>query len=259
MKTIAVVVPTRNEEVHIRRCLDSITFSKHIFILDSDSTDSTCKIAAEMGCSILSYPRDVVFSHKLNDAFIKLQNYDLVFRVDADETISSKLSMQILDLLCSPTPLRPAYSVARKLCFSTAIMRWGGTSSYPFRLVNPKLVNYQATVIDEHIDLQGFLSGSLSGEIYDNPLHGYSHWLRKHILYSEQEASSFYSPDLFKQKSFVIRLYYKFPAFLRPILLFLYRYIFLLGFLDGWPGLYYHLSQTIVYRLIVDVRISSRL
>jgi len=259
MKTIAAIIPSRNEEIHISRCINSITFTNSIFILDSNSDDNTCMLAAQKGCIVFSYPQDVIFSEKLNDALGRLLNFDLVIRVDADEIVSHKLSSLISELLASSNPLMAAYSVSRKLCFCSKTLRWGGTQSFPLRIVNPKYVSYQTTLIDEHIDLCGFLYGTLPGDIYDQPLHGYSHWLRKHIAYSEKEANSFFSADLLRLKPRSARLYYMFPVFIRPILLFIYRYVFLLGIFDGKSGFYYHLSQTFIYRLIVDVRIASNL
>lgn len=257
MKTIAAIIPTRNEEIHMKRCIDSLSFASHIYVLDSESTDNTCNIANQMGCTIFNYPQNTIFSDKLNSAISRLQNYDLVIRVDADEIVSAGLSNLIIDLLASPSQLMPAYSVSRKLFFFSKILRRGGTSSCPIRLLNPKFITYQQTLIDEHVDLHGFFSCKLNGEIYDDPLHGYSHWLSKHISYSESEAKSVFLPKLLNQKAPLIRLYYKCPIFFRAFLLFFYRYILLLGFLDGKPGLYYHLSQTLLYRLMVDVRISS--
>lgn len=259
MKSIAAIIPTRNEEVHIGRCIDSIIFTEHIFILDSQSDDNTIGIAVQRGCSLFSYPQDIIFSEKLNDALCKLLYFDLVIRVDADEIVSHNLSNLIIDLLASTEQLLPAYTVSRKLCFASKTMRWGGTQSYPLRIVNPKYVSYQTTLIDEHIDLFGFRSGMLAGDIYDYPLHGYSHWLCKHVSYSQKESKSFYSPKLFRQKPILSRLYYRLPIFIRPILLFIFRYVFLLGFLDGKSGLYYHISQSFLYRFIVDIRIASDL
>lgn len=54
-----------------------------------------------------------------------------------------------------------------------------------------------------------------------------------------------------KQKA----LYYKAPIFIRPFILFIWRYIFKLGFLDGAPGFIYHFMLNFWYRELVDAKI----
>ena len=50
-------------------------------------------------------------------------------------------------------------------------------------------------------------------------------------------------------------LYYKFPLFIRCKLLFIYVYIFKLGFLDGKAGFIYHWTYNRFYRTLVDSKI----
>jgi glycosyltransferase involved in cell wall biosynthesis len=259
MKSIAVVIPTRNERIHIIRCVQALSFATQIYLLDSQSTDETCSIASAIGCIIWNYPSNILFSEKINDALFRLRSYDLVMRVDADEVVSPELSCSIARIVLSEGPVMPAYSVTRRLTFFSHALRWGGTVTNPIRLYNPKYISLQKTRIDEHVNLNGFASSRLKGQIYDSPLHGYSHWLYKHIRYSEHELISQSTDKLFGQKPLFTRFYYRFPPLVRPFILFIYRYFFLFGFLDGMPGLYYHISQTLIYRLIVDIRISSKL
>ena len=50
-------------------------------------------------------------------------------------------------------------------------------------------------------------------------------------------------------------VYYRFPKFLRCRLLFIYNYIFRLGFLDGKEGYVYHWLYQCWYRTLVDAKI----
>jgi hypothetical protein len=47
------------------------------------------------------------------------------------------------------------------------------------------------------------------------------------------------------------------PLYIRPFLLFFYRYILRAGFLDGKPGFVFHLMQSFWFRLLVDIRIEE--
>jgi hypothetical protein len=45
------------------------------------------------------------------------------------------------------------------------------------------------------------------------------------------------------------------PLFVRPFALFVYRYFFRLGFLDGTEGLIFWVLQTFWFRFLVDAKI----
>jgi hypothetical protein len=51
------------------------------------------------------------------------------------------------------------------------------------------------------------------------------------------------------------RVYSRLPLGWRAGLYFVYRYVLLLGFLDGGRGFIYHFMQALWYRLLVDVKI----
>ena len=53
--------------------------------------------------------------------------------------------------------------------------------------------------------------------------------------------------------------YYKFPMFIRSWLLFIYFYIFRLGFLDGKEGFIYHYLYQRWYRMLVDAKIYEKI
>lgn len=56
MKTLSLVMITKNEELKIRRCLESIKdFVNEIIIVDTGSIDKTKEIALEFGAKIFDY------------------------------------------------------------------------------------------------------------------------------------------------------------------------------------------------------------
>ena len=50
-------------------------------------------------------------------------------------------------------------------------------------------------------------------------------------------------------------VYSKLPLGLRALVYFLYRYIVLGGFLDGYRGMIFHVLQGFWYRFLVDVKV----
>ena len=77
---------------------------------------------------------------------------------------------------------------------------------------------------------------------------------RNYFLCIEIKSKKALKNDIFRKKM----NYYKFPIFVRPFLLFLYRYILKRGFLDGYVGIKFCLMQTLYYRLLVDFYIAKR-
>ena len=99
--------------------------------------------------------------------------------------------------------------------------------------------------------------------IIDDNLKGLLYWIKKHINYSKKEAFEYirnnkisFSIDYSKiNKSNKIKIYYSFPIFLRPFLLFLYSYIYKLGFMTGLRGFIFYFFQNFLYRFLVDINI----
>ena len=54
---------------------------------------------------------------------------------------------------------------------------------------------------------------------------------------------------------FFKKMYLKFPfSFLKPIILFIYKYFFLLGFLDGKAGFYYCFFNSLWFRTLIEAK-----
>jgi hypothetical protein len=52
-------------------------------------------------------------------------------------------------------------------------------------------------------------------------------------------------------------IYHRLPLYLRPFLLFFYRYVLRLGFLDGKEGFVYHFNHAFWYRLLESIKIDE--
>ncbi len=96
-------------------------------------------------------------------------------------------------------------------------------------------------------------------------------WTARHNRWADAEADEIeeataaeglVQPDLsgnpVQRKRALRGGYDKAPLFLRALLLFLYRYIIRLGFLDGKEGLIYYVLQTFWFRFLVDAKLYER-
>ncbi|MEN2258031.1 glycosyltransferase family 2 protein [Paraclostridium benzoelyticum] len=89
MKTLSLVMITKNEELKIKRCLDSVKdFVDEIIVVDTGSTDKTKEIAAEFGAKVFDYTWTNNFSDARNFA-IEQSTGDWNLILDADEFIAN--------------------------------------------------------------------------------------------------------------------------------------------------------------------------
>src|ERR1035437_4346756 len=52
---VTVVVPTRNEARHLAPCLEAIRRFSEVYVVDSQSTDSTVEIARAFGAEVVQF------------------------------------------------------------------------------------------------------------------------------------------------------------------------------------------------------------
>jgi hypothetical protein len=126
--------------------------------------------------------------------------------------------------------------------------------------------------MDEHVKLEQGKTITLENDFVDDNVNNLTWWTNKHNSNATREAidllnirykflkSDSIDAELSQQQDKRKRwlkenLYTFIPLFLRPLLYFIYRYIFRLGFLDGIPGLIWHFLQGFWYRFLVDAKV----
>ncbi len=258
MKQFSVIILTFNEEENIRRCLDSITdFTDDIILIDSFSTDATLKICEKYGCR--------VFEHAFTNQAVQF-NWALdnvpwerpwTLRLDADEVLPDKLKQELRELTATCGPEVTGIYLNRRMYFMNRWLRHGGMyPHYILRAFRKGAGRYEEKT-EEHFVLTS----------RQNTL---KYWLKKHDDLSDGEIRDTllesHNPgldlteDLFGNKVertrwLKTRVYAESPLFLRAFLYFIYRYFLRLGFLDGIPGLIFHVLQAFWYRFYIDARI----
>lgn len=122
--------------------------------------------------------------------------------------------------------------------------------------------------MDEHIAVAGAVS-HLDGDIADINLNNIGWWTDKHNRYASREAvdelcriavahaapTGGLGGQARARRWLKRNVYGRTPLGLRALLYFTWRYVFRLGFLDGWPGLAFHVMQGLWYRFLVDVKV----
>ncbi|MFC3200253.1 glycosyltransferase family 2 protein [Alteromonas oceani] len=273
---LSVLILTHNEELHIRRCIESLKpIVSQIFVVDSGSTDKTIQICEELGVRVFrrkwkNYSDQ--FQWGLDNCPIET---DWVMRMDADEYIEPDLIAELPKVLAVAKAETSGFYIRRKYFFLGQWIKHGAV--YPLNLLRVWRTGkgrIESRWMDEHIVLDdGGQTEMLSGHIVDDNLNNTKWWTDKHNKYADREMVdilgrkySLFAADqtlevddsssqakikrLVKEK-----LYNRIPLFVRPLLYFLYRYFIRLGFLDGKKGFAFHFFQGYWYRSMVDLRV----
>lgn len=273
MQDISVIILTFNEEKHIARCIKSLsTFTDKVFIVDSGSTDKTVEIAKNLGAKVavnqwVNYATQFNFGIE-NNPF----NTKWLMRMDADEYVLPALTDEInQNLVTTPEEISGMY-IKRRVIFFEKWIKHG--AFYPMWLLRIWRNGHgicEESWMDEHIKLFQGKTIQMENDLVDHNLNNITWWTQKHNLYSIREVIDILNmkynfrdfvavePKLFgsqeERKRYLKVKYASVPLFTRPIIYFIYRYFFRLGFIDGKQGLMWHFLQGFWYRFLIDVKI----
>jgi glycosyltransferase involved in cell wall biosynthesis len=260
--TVSVLILTLNEETNIAACMDSLSWSDDIVVLDSLSTDATARIAKERGARVVTRPFDNWSAHQ-NWA---VENIDFrhpwVLYLDADERCPAELRDEVLTRARSEAQ-ESAFRIRRKDYYMGRWLRHA--QLYPtwlVRLFRPTRIRYERLVNPVAV-VDGPIS-ELREHITHFPFsHGISHWIARHNRYSDMEAieaakiegrqggGQLWSADPNARRRALKDIFFRLPA--RPVLKFLYYYCWRRGFLDGRAGLSYASLQAI-YEYMIECK-----
>lgn len=265
---LAVVILTYNEELNIRKCLESIkNLNASIYVIDSFSTDKTKEIALEYGATFIQNPFET-HTKQWKFAIGALPNdVDWVLGLDADQTVTKELSAELLVLFGNEVIPANGYYIRRRNYFLNKWIRFGGYQNrFLLKLFRRDSVYLdESELMDHHFYVNGKTLKLNFDLIEDNQKEDLVFWKAKHIKYAKLQAKEEYEMllnnpgDLFgnqdQRRLFLKNLWNRMPLFFRPILYFLYRYFLLFGFLDGLTGAKFHYLQAYWYRRSVDENI----
>jgi glycosyltransferase involved in cell wall biosynthesis len=263
---VSILIITYNEEMNLRRSIESVAWSDDIVVLDSYSTDRTKDIA-------LLYKHARIYERPFGD-YSSQRNFglhsisffhDWVFILDADETCPPELGREIIERTGSAHADTAAFIVRRKDFFEGRWMR----CHYPVwleRLVRPKSVSFYGKV-HEQLSCTGSCE-RLHSDLHHFPLeNGIEKWIARHNSYSttmaEIEAetpskrswSGLFSFDPIRRRKAVKAIYQFFPG--RWMIFFIHRYFVKGAILNGISGLHFVLLETF-YHFSVSAKIREK-
>jgi len=262
---ISVIVPIRNEARNLPRCLESLAVAGEVYVIDSQSTDSSAAIAESYGAKVAQFYYRGGWPKKRQWAMDTLPfAFDWILLLDADEVLTPELAEEIRIAIQHPGV--SGYYIRLQLFFLGRILRHGDASFWKLSLFRRgrgrfecRLKDQDSSMADieihEHVVVEG-RTVKLRNALLHHNVDSLSRYISKHNEYSNWEARVLarsaggpeeMEADLFgnqaQRRRWLKRKLYRLPG--SPVLLFVYRYIFRLGVLDGTPGLIYCTFQAV--------------
>jgi len=230
---LAAIILTRNEERHIRECIESVKWADEVLVFDSGSTDRTCEIAAEVGARI-AHNEFKNYAQQRNDALI-CTDAEWVFFVDADERCTPELQQEILQIL--ENPQHQGYHIPRhNYIFGNLTRYTGWYPDYQMRLLQRSKAHYDPAVqVHEVVILEAGEPGYLKNPLIHYNYHSIAQFHEKQQRYIDYDAKILY------QKGVQPKIY---TPYTQPIRHFKWRFFDLQGYKDGWHGLYLSLLMS---------------
>ena len=275
---LSVVIITFNEEANIGCTLESVKplvsdGKGEIIVVDSGSTDRTVEIAKSYGAKVF-VEEWKGFAAQKNSAIDKATG-SWILSLDADEEVEPELSAEILFILM-PTEPQTLRQRARELKYL-----YGRETRREFKKIRKQLGSPDATLVfltgyrvkrKNHFlgrwikhggfwpdsKLRLFKKGAARFEnrlVHEDAqlLEGIAPCLQHALIHHSYPTISDYIEHMNRYSSLgaeMVRTKGKvrftfFNITLRPLLTFVYNYIFRLGLLDGREGLLLHLNHAV--------------
>ena len=261
---VTVVIPTRNEARHLASCLEGVRRFSEVYVVDSQSTDSTVEIARAFDADVVQFHYQGGWPKKRQWAIdaLPLEN-NWILLLDADEVLTPDLADEIEDAIRDPNFM--GYQVFLRLSFLGRELRFGGNGFWKLSLFRRGKGHFECRLKDqdqsmgdievhEHIVVDGRV-GKLRHALPHHNIESLARYLTKHNEYSNWEARVLSQatepcdelpPALFgnqaQRRRWLKKRFFGLPG--SPVFFFLYKYILRLGILDGVPGLIYCALQS---------------
>ena len=243
---VSVIIITGNEENNIRACLESVTWADEIIVVDSESNDSTVKIAKEFTEKVSikkweGYAKQKTFA-------LSLTKNAWVLSLDADEKVTINLADEILSRDLSQSN---GFLIKRENYFlGKQIKGCGWGNDWQLRLVNKNYSKLSDRLVHEKFLIEGKIKK------LNNSFSHYSYGSIKDALAKINNYSTLEAIEKVDKKKVNI-----FTIIFSPSFYFLHHFIIRKGFLDGLHGViisYLHMMTKLQVQLkILEIKKSS--
>jgi glycosyltransferase involved in cell wall biosynthesis len=254
---VSVVIPIKNEAANLPRCLSCVAWADEIIVVDSQSNDDSVAIAGRHGAKVVQFQFNGVWPKKKNWALenVPFRN-EWVFILDADEVLPAAAEPEFASAIAQAGPIG-GYWINRRFMFMGRWLRHAYYPNWNLRLFRHSLGRYEKLTgaqtnsgdneVHEHVIVCG-PTARLQCELDHYAFPSVEVFVEKHNRYSNWEArvaadrflagtsGGFRTVPVGRRRKLKL-LSHRLPF--RPLLRFLYIYIWQKGFLDGREGYYF--------------------
>jgi (heptosyl)LPS beta-1,4-glucosyltransferase len=229
MLPLTVTILTKNEEVLIERCINSVQWADEVLVLDSGSSDRTCQIALSLGATV--YSQDWLGWSAQHQRALELARHDWILVLDADEIVTPDLARSIEKTLANDPNPRDGYAVNRRGDFFGILLPNSSSKKNKFDLVRLFNRNYgffdPSIKVHEKVQVPG-KKKLLAGDLLHWRGRNMDEYIASINSYATVEAIVLFESGV-KATSMKI--------FVRPIMRFFWCYFFRGGIKLGARGL----------------------
>jgi len=275
---LTAIILTKNEEQNIATCIGRLKgFAMRIVVVDSGSTDRTLEIARDLGADIYTHEPYGDYASQFNWGIENTGiDTEWIMRVDADEYWTGELCAEVEGLLTEH-----AHDDVNGILTESIFYFLGRRINHGERK-RRKIVVFrrdhgyiEKRKRDQHTILRDGRVVEAKHRFEHHDFKSLDNWTAKMNTYANREVEDYFTDrekykkgavnldgvsdaSLSGRRKLKFKLYYRMPKFFRCWLLFIYIYIFRLGFLDGKEGLVYNYLFHRWYRTLVDAKILER-
>jgi len=231
--SLTVVIPTLNEERDLPRTLKSLANLKaDILVIDSGSTDGTINVAKKYGAKVITHPFKS-FSDTRNFADQQIKS-DWILSLEADVVITKKLAQEIKSSTSEVEDFSAYYIPRQNIIWGKKINHtdWGPKDDLHIWLYKKGAGAWRGNVHEEY-KLKKGTAGYLNNPLIHYNYETVNEFIGKINSYSQMATA--------QGKTF---------PFYWPVRDFFKRYIYKLGFLDGYHGLFLSYLQAVYYQTL---------
>lgn len=273
MLDLTVIILTKDEHLHIARCLKNVNqIAKKFYVVDCFSSDGTQEIARSLGAEVVERAWPGNQAEQFNWALDNLPiDTEWILRLDADEYLTDELITELNSIIPDLSSSISAIVFPLGRAFMGRILKHGIVNGISMiRMFRKGKARYERRIMDEHLQILDGETITVKNKFVDDNRMPLSYFISKHNAYATREAALLVSSeyelntpnngnakyaDNVAAKRGQKDTYARMPLFWRSLGYFLYRYIFKLGFLDGKEGFLWDFLQGWWYRTLVDAKV----
>ncbi|NBX76321.1 MAG: glycosyltransferase [Proteobacteria bacterium] len=222
---ISVVLLAHQYSLLFERVVEAVRWADEIVILTSHPSKEIEALCERVSAKCFFRQFDG-FGPQKQFAFSKA-SHDWILNLDSDELVTPEFQKEVEELLSSDAINKyAAYSINQKLVFLEKELSFSGTKARPIRLFDRRRAQMTSALVHERVETKDPVS------TFRAPVLHYSYFSLDDYLTKFNRYTSLGAKELHRKGKKTNPLF----AFGRFPFLFLRRYIFQLGILDGYYG-----------------------